>query len=156
MAVAVLDDELRHIAFGRGRPGYGRNVRSALAALLLCALAGPLLTGCASPSEGAVTAAARSFVSSVHRGAGAAACRLLTPDARKATTGATDASCADTIGSVHERGESVTDVQVWGDTAQVRVGGDVLFLRRIAGRWLISAAGCKPQPAGPYDCTAGG
>ncbi|HZC54067.1 MAG TPA: hypothetical protein VE441_16435 [Mycobacterium sp.] len=118
--------------------------------------AGLLLTGCASPSDGAVTAAARSFVDSLQRRDGAAACRLLTPDARQATTGATDASCAEAITSVHEQGDKVSGVQVWGDAAQVRIGGDALFLRRVDGRWLISAAGCKPQPAGPYDCAAGG
>jgi hypothetical protein len=125
-------------------------------ALGTCAATGLLVCGCASPHNDAVGAAARSFVGSLQRGDGAAACRMLTPDARQTTTGATNVSCADAVTSVHERGQAVTGVQVWGDTAQVRIGGDVLFLRRIDGRWLISAAGCRRQPTGPYDCTAGG
>ena len=52
------------------------------------------------------------------------------------------------IGGIH---------QYWTSyTAQVRIGGDVIFLRRTAGSWKVSAAGCKPQSAGPYECTVGG
>jgi hypothetical protein len=57
--------------------------------------------------------------------------------------------------SVDEKGTSVSSVQVWGDAAQVHVGQDVVFLRRVSGRWLVSAAGCVRQPAGPYDCDVG-
>ena len=43
--------------------------------------------------------------------------------------------CADAVTSVYGEGQTVTGVQVWGDTAQGAFGGDVLFLRRIDGRW---------------------
>lgn len=103
-----------------------------------------------------MVAAARSFVHSLQRGDGAGACRLLTPDARQSTTGATDVSCADAVKSVHEERDVVSGVQVWGDTAQVRIGSDVMFLRHIDGAWSVSGAGCERQPEGPYDCTVGG
>jgi hypothetical protein len=45
---------------------------------------------------------------------------------------------------------------VWGDAAQVHIGGDVLFLRLTSGRWKVSGAGCTAQPEGPYDCQVGG
>jgi hypothetical protein len=60
------------------------------------------------------------------------------------------------ITSIDEQGVTVSGVQVWGDAAQVRVGGDVVFLRRISGEWLVSAAGCQPQPKRPYDCKVAG
>jgi hypothetical protein len=46
----------------------------------------------------------------------------------------------------------VTEVSVWGDTAQVRMAGDTLFLQRYTDGWRIKAAGCEPVPDLPYDC----
>lgn len=113
--------------------------------------------GCsASPRRDVVSAAALRFVARLESGDGAGACRLLTKDARSSVTGATNASCADAIKSVKESGRHIGTVQVWGDAAQVRVAGDVLFLRRIGGQWLVTAAGCKPQPPRPYDCDVSG
>jgi hypothetical protein len=134
---------------GVARPSCGQ---AAIAVALAAALA-----GCSStPHRDAVTDAAVAFVGDLEKGDGAAACGLLTSDARTAVSGATDTSCADAIASVKERGGPVSSVQVWGDAAQVHVGGDVVFLRRISGKWAVSGAGCKPQPAGPYDCQVGG
>jgi hypothetical protein len=113
-------------------------------------------TGCASsPDHRPVSAAAVDFVSAVADGNGAAACRVLTSDAQQSVSGATDVPCSKAVVSVDEKGTSVSSVQVWGDAAQVHVGQDVVFLRRISGRWLVSAAGCVRQPAGPYDCDVG-
>jgi hypothetical protein len=115
-----------------------------------------LLSSCTSPHAEAVSAAARSLVAELEQGDGAGACGMLTPKARTSTTGATDETCAHAITSLREHGTTISHVTVWGDAAQVRIGGDVLFLRRINGSWLISGAGCRPQPSGPYDCEAGG
>jgi hypothetical protein len=113
-------------------------------------------TGCASsPDHRPVSAAAVDFVSAVADGNGAAACRVLTSDAQQSVSGATDVPCSKAVVSVDEKGTSVSSVQVWGDAAQVHVGQDVVFLRRVSGRWLVSAAGCVRQPAGPYDCDVG-
>jgi hypothetical protein len=113
-------------------------------------------TACASsPDRSSVSAAAVAFVSSVADGNGAAACRDLTSDAQQSVSGATDVPCSKAVVSVDEKGTAVSSVQVWGDAAQVHVGQDVVFLRRISGRWLVSAAGCVRQSEGPYDCDVG-
>jgi hypothetical protein len=115
------------------------------------------VAGCSgTPHERGVAAAARSFVAKVKAGDGAAACALLTEDARSSVPGATGQPCAEAISHVKEQGGAVRGVQVWGDAAQVRVGDDVLFLRLTSGEWRVSAAGCTPQPEGPYDCEVGG
>jgi hypothetical protein len=114
-------------------------------------------TGCTgTPHRDVVSTAALSFVGRLEAGDGAAACRLLTDDARNSASGATDMPCEKAIASVKENGRRISRVQVWGDAAQVYVAGDVVFLRRISGDWLVSAAGCMPQPPGPYDCKVGG
>jgi hypothetical protein len=102
-----------------------------------------------------VTPTARSFVRALESGDGGAACDLLTSNARQSASGATDTPCDRAITSIREDGSQVHGVQVWGDAAQVRISSDVLFLRRISGRWRVSAAGCKAQPPGPYECTVG-
>jgi hypothetical protein len=132
-------------------------VRTALAWAGATAVLLPVLSGCSgTPHRSAVTAAARAFVQHVRAGEGDAACALLTDDARSSVPGATDQTCAKAITNVKEQGSGVGRVAVWGDAAQVRIGTDVVFLRRMAGHWLVSAAGCKPQPDGPYDCEVGG
>jgi len=138
--------------------GYHPGVVSArLAAIPVTVTLALAVAGCAgTPHENAVTAAARSFVAKVSSGDGAAACALLTDDARSSAPGATDQSCAQAISNVKEQGGAVGGVQVWGDAAQVHIGEDVLFLRLTSGKWKVSAAGCKPQPEGPYDCQVGG
>lgn len=78
---------------------------------------------------------------------------MLTSQAYASASGATDTPCPEAIVSIEIKGTEVTSVQVWGDAAQVRLGSDVLFLRHLSGRWLISAAGCEPKPEGPYDCS---
>lgn len=122
--------------------------------MALCAL---LLNACsAGPDRDAVAAAAQSFAADLAKGNGQAACALLTDNARSSATGATSVSCARAVLGVHVAGDQVSGEQVWGDAAQVRLGSDVLFLRLIADRWQVSAAGCTRQPAGPYDCKVGG
>jgi hypothetical protein len=135
------------------RPPCIRTSGSALTVLSIALL----LTGCAaSPQRSGAAVAAQSFVAALERGDGVAACGLLSPEAAQSAPGATDASCADAISSVNENGRSATGVQVWGSAAQVRIGSDVVFLQRISGRWLVSAAGCKQQPVGPYQCQVSG
>lgn len=110
----------------------------------------------ASPDQDSVSSAVLAFVTAVQHRDGAAACELLTPDAQQAATGSTDVPCAKAVLSLKEPGRSVSDIQVWADAAQVRVGRDVVFLRRIGQRWQISGAGCVRPPKGPYNCTVGG
>jgi hypothetical protein len=115
------------------------------------------LVGCSStPHADAVRRAARSFVGDLAGGNGAAACRMLTDDARSSVTGATDESCADAVTGVKDRGQDITGVQVWGDAAQVHIGRDTLFLRLVSGQWRVNAAGCTARGDRPYDCKIGG
>jgi hypothetical protein len=100
----------------------------------------------------AVRRTGHDFAAALVRGDGSAACGLLTPSARSSVGGATDAKCEEAILNLQEGGEDPGASQVWGDAAQVRVGDDVLFLRRIGGKWLVAAAGCEPQSTGPYEC----
>lgn len=106
--------------------------------------------------DAAVVKVTQAFTSAVQHRDGTAACALLTDDARQAVSGATDIPCAKAVTSAANPGTSVRTVEVWSDTAQVRIGADVIFLRRTGNTWKVSAAGCKPQPAGPYQCTVGG
>lgn len=50
----------------------------------------------------------------------------------------------------------VARVQVFGTMAQARLAQDTFFLTRFLGGWRVLAAGCSPQPAGPYDCRVQG
>jgi hypothetical protein len=45
---------------------------------------------------------------------------------------------------------------VYGQWAQVRLTGDVVFLAAFPGGWRVVAAGCSPQGNRPYDCTLQG
>lgn len=112
--------------------------------------------GCSNSDTSAPSRTAEKFVASVQGGDGRAACALLTDQARTATQGMTDQPCAALVVDLQERGREVRRAQVWGDTAQVRIGSDVLFLRRIDSVWRISAAGCSPRPHRPYDCEVQG
>jgi hypothetical protein len=119
------------------------------------------MSACGSPERGEVSDVAVRFVRAVGTGHGAAACALLTSTARSSVSGATDISCATAVLNVHEqKGDEATltarGVQVWGDTAQVRVGGDVIFLRRQKAGWQVRAAGCTREPGTSYQCDVDG
>ena len=53
-------------------------------------------------------------------------------------------------------GGDVTSVEVWGDDAQVRIGGDVVFLTETDAGWRVTAAACTPREERPYDCEVEG
>lgn len=100
--------------------------------------------------------AAQRFVSALRAGDGARACFLLTERARSSVSGATDVPCATAVKNVPDKDSTVHGVQLWGDAAQVRIGSDVVFLRRLEAGWRISGAACTPRPRGPYDCDVSG
>jgi hypothetical protein len=137
-------------------PGSSSRVRAGAAPILLL-LAGLALSACTPTSreDGAARVASR-FVADVGRHDGAAACRLLTESARESVTGATDATCRKAVVNVAEHGTAVRRVQVWGDSAQVRIGTDVVFLVHLRAGWRVTAAGCKSQPHAPYLCDVDG
>jgi hypothetical protein len=64
--------------------------------------------------------------------------------------------CEDAVGNLRLGGGDVTSVEVWGGDAQVRLGGDTLFLTRTPAGWKVAAAVCTPRAEGPYDCEVEG
>jgi hypothetical protein len=137
-------------------PSMGAHRRRGLVLCVLLPAVAAGTTACASsPDRHDVRQAATTFVRALLAADGPRACQLLTSDARRSASGATDTACGDAVLSIVEQDDKVHGVQVWGDAAQVRIAGDVIFLRRISGSWKVSAAGCKPQPPGPYECMVG-
>jgi hypothetical protein len=139
--------------------------RSAVSALLACAIVGPV-AGCANPGPGAAdaAAAAHDFVSAVAAKDGSAACALLSPDAAAALAEDQGTSCEQAVlahevaGRVSPAGPPTSDgeAKAFGRQAQVHLGGDVLFLAMSKHGWVVTAAGCTPRPHQPYDCAIEG
>ena len=116
----------------------------------------PLLlvpTGCAATSGPEAQTSVTRFYDAYRDQHGAVACALLTPGARKDVVGATRTSCA--RGVLRERLPRVGSVrrtEVFGDQAQVRMGGDTAFVARIGQRWQVRAVGCARRQDAPYEC----
>ncbi|GAA0407299.1 hypothetical protein GCM10009530_69430 [Microbispora corallina] len=106
-----------------------------------------LVTGCASAGGDPAARTAARFLSAAAQGRGQQACDLLTPRAAESVD-----DCATEILSMGLRAGAVGDTQVYGDEAQVRVGGDTVFLHRFPGGWRVRAAGCRPRSGQPYEC----
>jgi hypothetical protein len=112
-----------------------------------------LCGGCGvTPGTDAVTRTAEAWLAAARARDAAALCRLVTPAAaRSAETG--DETCAQALSDLtFPAAGPVGAVQVWSDRAQVKVGGDTLFLTEVDGGWRVSAAGCTAEAGGPYDC----
>jgi hypothetical protein len=124
-----------------------RSLPSRGAALLLGALA---LAGCAAAEEPEVERVATTFEDSSRDAA--QRCALLVPRALERLEEQTQAPCEQAIADLPLEGGPVEAVEVWGGDAQVRLGGDTVFLSRTSSGWRIAAALCAPQPEGPYDC----
>lgn len=115
------------------------------------------LTGCqSSPQRSAVQGVAIEFVRAVEDKHGQEACALLTPDAKESVSGATHVACETAVLNVDEHGSDMHSVQVWGDAAQVKVGSDTVFLRRLSAGWQVRAAGCQSRPKAAYKCDVEG
>jgi hypothetical protein len=116
-----------------------------------------LLAGCVPGGKrSAVVGVATRFVDDVSRHDGRGACAILTDNAKRSASGATDTPCEQAVLNVKGNGTTIRGVQVWGDSAQVKIGGDVVFLRRLKSGWLVDAAGCRPQPRAAYQCDVAG
>jgi hypothetical protein len=114
----------------------------------------PDTAGCAAAAQPAVAAAAGQFGSAVGRHDGAAACAMLTDNARHDTE-SFGRDCPAQLAALPDPG-AVQQVEVWGDTAQVHLAADTLFLLRFPDGWRISGAGCTPQGDAPYRCEVQG
>ncbi|HEX8081732.1 MAG TPA: hypothetical protein VF557_16090 [Jatrophihabitans sp.] len=120
--------------------------------LALLALAGAM-AGCVSSTERSeVQSVAAEFVTAVQDRNGSAACALLTSEAEESASGATDVPCTTAVLNIEESGNQVHGTQIWGDAAQVKLGSDTVFLRRMPAGWQVQAAGCQSRPGAAYDC----
>ena len=106
------------------------------------------LAGCGSASQPDVSRTAAAFE---NRSVDAQTrCALLAP----ATLISVEQSspCEEEIGHMPLQGGPVRSVQVWGGNAQVKLGGDTVFLTRTDTGWKVTAALCQPRGEAPYDC----
>ncbi|MBN1091708.1 hypothetical protein JKP75_03450 [Blastococcus sp. TML/M2B] len=112
-----------------------------------------LASGCAAGADDA-RAVATAFEDPA--GDPAQRCGLLAPASRAALESDGSASCAALIGELPLPGGDVTSVEVWGGEAQVRIGGDVVFLTETGAGWRVTAAACERRGEAPYDCEVEG
>ena len=135
------------------RPGITWRVRASL--VILLALATVPLTGCGTGGrEDDIRAVAERFAAAVDEGDGAAACALLTADAREALQSDEKKPCSEAVTDLDVKASPVTNVsvEITSGSAHYAAGGNV-FLDETTYGWRISAAACEPRPDGqPYDC----
>jgi hypothetical protein len=113
------------------------------------------LAGCAQVDAPDAAATAVAFASAEPD----RACALLAPDTAEtlsAHAGGCPAALAD-LALPHPGTAAGVAVEVAGESAQVQLPGQVLFLARFPRGWLVTAAGClrpdpDPDPAVPYEC----
>src|SRR5919205_1958134 len=116
-------------------------VRSVVAAaVLLSAVAG--CAPAAGKSEAA--AAATRFAAALTHKDGGGACAMLSQAARSSVETSSREECQRAILDVRSS-TGATEVSLWGDEAQVRIGTDTIFLDSTTSGWRVRAAGCKPQ-----------
>jgi hypothetical protein len=120
------------------------------------------LTGCSAGSRGNPTGPSglvERFEAALNSGDAATACDLLAPPTRKELEQSQSEQCPKALPQEDLPATATAgaaDVEVFGDEAIARVTGDVLFLTNVGGTWMVSAAGCTPQPDEPYDCEVKG
>jgi hypothetical protein len=101
--------------------------------------------------------AVETFEAALKRGDATTACGLLAPPTRQELEQSQSEKCAKALPDQDVPAAATEpDVEVYGDEAIARVAGDVVFLTNVGGTWMVSAAGCKPQPDQPYDCEVKG
>jgi hypothetical protein len=129
-------------------------VRKPSAAVLVLAallVAGGCGTG---GREDDIRAVAERFSNAVGEGDGAAACSLMTADAREQLEKDEREPCQDAVIKLSVSTPPVSRVSVYVTAASADLaGGGTLFLDRTTKGWRVSAAGCEPRGGElPYDC----
>ncbi len=116
-----------------------------------------LVAGCGAPAgEDDVRRTAADWLAAAAAGDAARLCALLTPAAAESAASG-DETCQQAVGDLDlPGGGPVGTVELWSDEAQVRAGGDTLFLVRLRTGWRVNGAGCRPRPDRPYDCAVAG
>jgi hypothetical protein len=121
----------------------------AIALALLCLAA----TGCGRGADREdATAVAERFFAAVGSDDGAAACRLLAADTRKALEDEEQKPCRDAIGGVQIDEARPTAVELYLTNAEADLdNGERAFLSRTGNGWRVSAAGCTTGEGPPED-----
>lgn len=97
------------------------------------------------------------FYEAVKNGNGPLACGLLAPATREELESSEESPCSEALTDLSLPAvDGTATAQVYGRNAQVRLGGETLFLTENGSTWLITAAGCTPRGERPYDCTIKG
>jgi hypothetical protein len=113
-----------------------------------------LLTGCSSVQEPEVERVATTVEDPA--GDPEVRCDLLAPATVAAFEEGESAPCVEAIQDLPLQGGAVESVEIWGRNAQVRLGGDTVFLAETRAGWRVTAAACRRQVAAPYDCKVEG
>jgi hypothetical protein len=125
---------------------------------LTVAIAGVALgtAGCGTAHDrDAARDVAQGLYAAVARHDGRAACERLAPPTVDAVEQQAKAPCEQAVTDLQLHGGRIVSVEVFVTDAVVEfAGGERAYLDRRAGGWKVSAAGCKPQPAGPAQCEA--
>jgi hypothetical protein len=109
--------------------------------------------GCGSAGAAQPVAVATAFYRAVAAADGVAACGLLAAETVRELERSAQAPCRSAI--LDEQIPVAGDVLVgerFGDQAQVRFGGDTVFLAEFDGVWRVVAVGCRPRGDLPYEC----
>jgi hypothetical protein len=124
-------------------------------AVITGVLVAAVLAGCGTGGrERDVRGIAERFASAVGNRDGAAACALLTSDARAQLESDQGEPCRKAVVKLNVSGPKVNRVSVFVTSASADfAGGGTVFLDQTTHGWRVSSAGCKPQPDDrPYDC----
>ncbi len=139
-------------------PLIRRDARRMAAGAVALAVAVLSTTSCAAVRPDADTAAevAVDFAADVTSNDSSAACGLLAPDTRsQLESGGTPCAQA-LLKQKVPTGGAIEHTAAFGRGAQVVLRGDVVFLSDFGGRWLVTAAGCRPKDDVGYDCALSG
>ncbi|MCE7010841.1 hypothetical protein LWC34_49770 [Kibdelosporangium philippinense] len=116
-----------------------------------------VLSGCSGASESApVREIATEFVSALADNDATTACSLFAPQAVQRIARLRPEGCAQVLATMGLPTDRPGQVEVWGETAQVKTSGDTLFLKRFTQGWRIVAAGCVSRGEEPYECKVDG
>ncbi|MGS0685807.1 hypothetical protein ACVBEQ_11795 [Nakamurella sp. GG22] len=142
----------------RHAPLIRRESRRKAARAVALAAAVLSTTSCAALRPDAETAGrvASDFTTAVTAHDTGAACSLLAP-ATRSELESDGSSCEQALLDKQiPTGGAIEHTAAFGRSAQVVLRGDVVFLSDFNGRWLVTAAGCRPERDAPYDCALTG
>lgn len=124
----------------------------------MAVVAGLVLAGCSAEPDAEVRDAVEEFEAALAADDGATACRLLADATVAELESSAKAACDQAVLEEVDPSPAKPVVEVYGDAAQARVGGDTAFLARYPDGWRILAVGCTPpkDPDLPYDCDVQG